>query len=45
VKKKGIIFPTEDSLGWLVQEFYFMNILGRCDFALMDIDDFQRYAN
>jgi hypothetical protein len=24
VKKKGIIFPTEASLGWLVQEFDFM---------------------
>ena len=42
-KQNGILFPPEASLNWILQDFYLINILNRYDFAIIDIDDYNRY--
>jgi len=42
-KQNGILFPPEASLNWLLQDFYLLNILNRYDFAIIDIEDYNRY--
>lgn len=42
-KLNGILFPPEASLNWILQDFYLINILNLYDFAIIDIEDYNRY--
>jgi len=42
-KQNGILFPPEASLNWILQDFYLINILNLYDFAIIDIEDYNRY--